>query len=515
VKIGDIGVRLYLFEAVVVGSGASGFNAASRLHSFGVRNICLVAEHVNAGTSRNTGSDKQTYYKLSLSGGEADSVGELAASLFAGGCVDGDTALAEAALSARCFFRLVELGVPFPHDDYGQYVGYKTDHDPKRRATSAGPYTSKMMTEALEDDVRSRNVPVLDRVQVIRILHSGGRVSGLLCLDTSRIDDQDERYVILKSGNIVWATGGPAGIYADSVYPHGQYGSSGLAFEAGVPGQNLTEWQYGLASVHPRWNVSGSYMQVLPRFISTDREGNDEREFLGEYFPDSGKELSAIFLKGYQWPFDSAKVLSGSSLIDILVYVESRVRGRRVFLDFRSNKGGDTIEWNSITPEAREYLEKAGACFGRPVERLKRMNEPAYSFYLDRGVNLAVVPLEIALSAQHNNGGLCVDAYWQTRLEGFFAVGEVAGTHGVHRPGGSALNAGQVGSLRAASFIAAKLAGRPRQRGSAAQAAQQGQELPSDVLALAARTIELGEKALGSWAGRATRGAGPPARRTR
>jgi succinate dehydrogenase/fumarate reductase flavoprotein subunit len=36
-----------------------------------------------------------------------------------------------------------------------------------------------------------------------------------------------------------------------------------------------------------------------------------------------------------------------------------------------------------------------------------------------------------------------------------FAVGECAGTHGIARPGGSALNAGQVGSLRAAQYISA------------------------------------------------------------
>ena len=62
--------------------------------------------------------------------------------------------------------------------------------------------------------------------------------------------------------------------------------------------------------------------------------------------------------------------------------------------------------------------------------------------------------LEISLCAQHNNGGLDIDLHWQTGVEGLFAVGEVAGSHGVYRPGGSALNAGQVGSTRAANYIA-------------------------------------------------------------
>ena len=36
------------------------------LWSLGQRDIAIVTDHKNAGTSRNTGSDKQTYYKLTL-----------------------------------------------------------------------------------------------------------------------------------------------------------------------------------------------------------------------------------------------------------------------------------------------------------------------------------------------------------------------------------------------------------------------------------------------------------------
>ena len=127
------GVRMCVCNTAVVGSGAAGFGAADRLWSLGQRDIALVTEQVQMGTSRNTGSDKQTYYKLTLAGGEADSVREMAQTLFDGQCTDGDTALCEAALSAQGFLRLAELGVPFPRNRWGEYVGYKTDHDPRRR----------------------------------------------------------------------------------------------------------------------------------------------------------------------------------------------------------------------------------------------------------------------------------------------------------------------------------------------------------------------------------------------
>ena len=449
--------KVYRCNTAVVGSGAAGFNAADRLWQLGQHDIVLVTENRAGGTSRNTGSDKQTYYKLTLSGGEPDSVREMADTLYAGRCVDGDLALCEAALSSQCFLKLVELGVPFPRNRYGEYIGYKTDHDPRRRATSVGPYTSKQMTECLEAAVQAKGVPMLDKTQVIKILTDGGTVCGLLCLNVTAQNDAD-RFVLIRCKNVIWATGGPAGMYADSVYPFSQYGATGLALEAGVKGKNLTEWQYGLASVAPRWNVSGTYMQVLPRVFSTAADGSDEREFLMDFFTDAHDMLSKLFLKGYQWPFDVRKVADGSSIIDILVYLET-CKGRKVYLDYRTNPADGEFSYDDLLPEAHEYLTRAGACFGTPIERLAHMNQPAIDFYRDKGVDLYTQPLEIALCAQHNNGGLDIDCWWQTNVKGLFAVGEVAASHGVYRPGGTALNAGQVGSTRAAQYIAARCRG--------------------------------------------------------
>ena len=456
-KAGAYTAKVYRCNTAVVGSGAAGFNAADRLWQLGQHDIVLVTENRVGGTSRNTGSDKQTYYKLTLSGGDPDSVREMADTLFAGRCVDGDIALCEAALSTQCFLKLVELGVPFPRNRYGEYIGYKTDHDPRRRATSVGPYTSKQMTECLEEAVQAKGVPMLDKTQVIKILADGGTVCGLLCLNTAAQNDAD-RFTLIRCKNVIWATGGPAGMYADSVYPFSQYGATGLALEAGAKGKNLTEWQYGLASVAPRWNVSGTYMQVLPRVYSTAADGSDEREFLMDFFTDAHDMLSKLFLKGYQWPFDVRKVADGSSIIDILAYLET-CKGRKVYLDYRTNPAGGEFSYDALLPEAREYLERAGACFGTPIERLAHMNQPAIDFYRDKGVDLYTQPLEIALCAQHNNGGIGIGCWWQTDVKGLFAVGEAAASHGVYRPGGTALNAGQVGSTRAAQYIAARCQG--------------------------------------------------------
>ncbi len=439
------------FDTVVIGTGAAGYNAAGEIKKLCDKSVCIVTEGKAMGTSRNTGSDKQTYYKLTLSGDTPDSVRKMAEDLFSGGAVDGDTALCEAALSTKCFFNLCSLGVPFPVNRYGEYVGYKTDHDPYMRATSAGPLTSKYMTEALEKQAKKLSVPIFDNLLAIEIITDKNAVAGLLCLDKT-----DGEYKIFRCNNIILATGGPAGIYENTVYPDGHTGSTSLAIKAGAALQNMTEWQYGLSSISPKWNVSGTYMQVLPCFISVDSEGN-EYEFLSELYDNVYETLSLIFLKGYQWPFDSKKAVSGSSRIDLAVYNECVNRNRRVFLDFTKNPFGlEEIDYNRLSPEAYCYLKNADALFGTPAQRLEKMNLPAIELYKSKGVDITEERLEIALSAQHNNGGIAVNMWWQTDVTGLFAAGECAGTHGITRPGGSALNAGQVGSLRAAQFISVK-----------------------------------------------------------
>ena len=459
IRVGSLDIPLYELNTVVVGSGAASLNCADRLHQLGQTDIAVVTEKIGGGTSHNTGSDKQTYYKMSLFGKEPDSTYEMAHSLFDGGGMHGDIALVESVGSLQGFFHLASIGVKFPHNHYGGFVGYKTDHDPRQRATSAGPWTSKQMVQCLLAEVQRRRIPIFDEHDCVSLIVDEGRVVGIVALDRQRLDSDSFGLTLFKAENVVFGVGGPGGIYKTSVYPTCHIGAIGLALEAGARAVNLTESQYGLASIKFRWNVSGTYQQVIPRYISTDSGGNDEREFLNEYFPSMGKLADDIFLKGYQWPFDPKKIENlGSSIIDILVYIETAIRKRRVYMDFRRNPCGgnglDPFRFEDLEPEALSYLQKSNALLGTPIERLEHMNPMAVKLYRQNGIDLHQEALEIAVCAQHNNGGLAGDIWWESNLAHLFPVGEVNGSHGVYRPGGSALNSGQVGSLRAAQKIA-------------------------------------------------------------
>ncbi|MBR1836765.1 MAG: FAD-binding protein, partial [Kiritimatiellae bacterium] len=452
-----------MVDALVIGSGAAGLAAAARLKAEGVKDVLVLTESLKGGTSINTGSDKQTYYKLGLCGEEPDSPVRMARTYLESGAVHGDIALVESALSARCFSHLCDIGVPFPHDAFGQYAGYKTDHDPARRATSIGPYTSREMCLRLLDECRMRGVRFAEGFVAVQLLVAPApppassrplRCFGALAIPVSGGAGGIAPLPFVARDTIL-AVGGPGGLYSRSVYPSVHLGGIGLALAAGARARNLPLSQFGLASIGFRWNVSGTYMQVLPRFISTAADGeSDPRDFLLPAFGgDPAAAASEVFLKGYEWPFDAEKAASGSSRIDLLVREETIGKGRRVFLDYRSDTPG--LGLSSLSPEARAYLEKSGALAGPPIARLLHMNPGAAALYREHGTDLAAAPLEIALCAQHNNGGLAADCWWQSEnVAHLWPVGEVNGSHGVRRPGGSALNAAQVGAFRAAAAIA-------------------------------------------------------------
>ena len=475
--IANQNVVFHHYSAVIVGSGAAGMNCAVHLYEFmskkGVPNpekrIAVITAGIGLGASRMSGSDKQTYYKIGTSPDVPDSAEEFAKSLTVAGCCHGDLALAEAIGSLREFYHLVQVGVPFPTNSAGSFIGYKTDHDPAERATSAGPKTSKFMSECLQRQLERYGVPIHDNQEVAHLLTVGSgkskRIVGVVTVDKKNLSDSDYAINVFFGSTIVLAAGGPGELCKTSVYPRGQVGIHGLAFKAGLAAENLTESQFGLASTKFRWNVSGTYMQAIPRIFSTDVKGKDKQEFLADFFPSMSKMATNIFLKGYQWPFDPQRIENlQSSLIDILVFNETQ-KGRRVFMDFlrnpigrdpasrESNKSMKGFGLDDLEPEAYSYLKKAGAMQSTPIERLFAMNPPAIEIYKENGIDLYSEPLEIAVCAQHNNGGFAVDKWWQSSIPRTFIIGEMAGTHGVKRPGGSALNAGQAGGLRAAEYI--------------------------------------------------------------
>ena len=165
------------------------------------------------------------------------------------------------------------------------------------------------MTECLEKNVlNNKNFTLLDETAVIRIITENNRVAGLIALQKN---GSTYRLLPIQAKYIIAAAGGAATGYKNTVYPDSQAGAFGLLADAGCKFCNLTEWQYGIASLGVKWNLSGSYQQVIPTYYSVDENGN-EAEFLNDVFDDVIDTCNNIFLKGYLWPCSSKKVNASS-----------------------------------------------------------------------------------------------------------------------------------------------------------------------------------------------------------
>jgi succinate dehydrogenase / fumarate reductase, flavoprotein subunit len=457
IRIGDLVLPVYRSGALVIGSGAAGLRAAVEMKRRGV-DVLIVSQSAWGGTSACSGSDKQTLHTANTKD-QGDNFQAMAEAIRAGGAMDEDTAYIEAVGSVRAMASLQYLGLPLPQDRLGGTLRYQTDHDEVGRATSCGPRTSRLMVKVLAEEAIRLDIPFFNQTTVIKILRDGHGASGVLALRPKEATDFN-RYglVLYPCTSLVFAAGGPGEMYRDSVFPNGCFGTLGLALEAGLELTNITESQFGISTRREGfpWNLSGTYVQVIPHIYSVDADGT-EHHFLADYYRTTQEMASNIFRKGYQWPFHASRMLDfQSSLVDLAIFRESQ-KGRRVYMDFNRNPMAIDAPFSldRLDPDVRTYLRNAGADHALPIDRLRHMNPLAIELYKRYKVDITTDPLEFAVNNQHMNGGIAVDTWGRTNVSGIYAVGEASGTHGATRPGGSALNAGQVFGTRVAEHIGA------------------------------------------------------------
>ena len=452
-EFNEVNIPVYTFDTIIVGSGAAGLGAANSLLSMGHGNIAVITESMKSGTSKNSGANNQTYYKISMQSERenADSVRIMAKDLYGGLSMDGDIALMQAALSARCFYRLADLGVDFTQNIYGEFAEYSKSNDGGfARIADAGFFTAKKIADAAERNILSKNIPVFNRFRVVSVIKTKSaeksakteeNAVGILAIDKdmqriyaeeieeynlhTRIKNANKNifgkiqerlnssnvnansksnkkigivkyqeaadnlpeiekpsgnefgYVLFKASNIIYAVGGPAGIYDDSthLYPQNMTCSFGAAFFAGVKGKNLTETIFAESYISPdnnfKWKIEGDLLDVSPRRFSTEQDG-------------------------------------------------------KTFLDYT----------------------------GEPCKNLIKINYDLYKLFSDNGIDLSKEPLEVKTCAYHLNGGLNCDIYSESNIKHFFPVGEAAAVFGTNVPDGASLAATQITAFRAAEKIA-------------------------------------------------------------
>ena len=356
---------------------------------------------------------------------------------------DKDLAEILAKNSAEAFYFLDKLGVPFRRKEDGTLDQFLTDGSIYPRALYTGPYTAQHIEEALVKKVKSMDIKILEHNMLTKIMLNNNKnsVVGALLIDKTKENEDGRGLCLVKTNNIILATGGAGAIFKINVFTPDLTGDGyALAYNIGAELTNLEFIQIGLSSVKTKLACSGSIMRSIPRIVN-----NQGEEFLKKYFPEdfSYDELyNTIFTKGFNWPVSVEHI---SSLIDVAIYKEIS-EGKRVFLDFSQNP--KNFYFNKLTQDLRNYyFKEQSKNIGEkerqvnPLNRLREINPEIIQWFKKRRIDIeGGDKVEIAPAIQHFQGGIKIREKASTNIEGLYAAGEVSGgQHGANRPGGNAL----------------------------------------------------------------------------
>ncbi len=380
-------------DVLVIGSGGAALRAAIAARESAPELSVLVAtkgKPGKSGVTANSCSDRMAFHATLpyTEPGGADAWTYHADDIYRIGGKVSDKVLAEvlARQAANAFEYLDGLGVPFVKKD-GQADQFVTDGSEYARACYTGPRTANHIEQSLVKRVKELPISVLEYTMVLRLVHDGTRLLGVIAADT-RGKNPDLSLFIIRTPSVIIATGGGGMIYEHNVFPGGMTGDGfALAYEAGGELVNMEFIQIGIASTKTKFNCSGSMMRAVPRLVNSEGE-----EFLAQYFPagTSAAEIAnTVFKKGATWPVSYEHK---THVIDIALYKEWRA-GRKTYLDFGRNPDGFKFEWLTAENQDR-YRREMGIDLGNeqrektPLNRLKEINQPSIDWFNEYGIEL-------------------------------------------------------------------------------------------------------------------------------
>jgi L-aspartate oxidase len=391
-------------DLVVVGTGVAGLTAA--LGADGQR------VHLLSKSGLESGASPWAQGGVAAAVGRGDSPELHAADTVAAGAGLVDPEVAEivtrdGVLAVR---RLVEVGAEFDRGERGELaLGREAAHSRSRIVHAGGDKTGAELVRALGDRVRREaRIELFDAAFAARLVTAGGRIAGLLARH------RGGRWVFHAAPRVVLATGGVGQLFRYTTNPAESTGDGLLlAAEAGA---RLVDVEF--VQFHP--TALAASRDPLPLLTEALRgEGatlldGEGRRFMPEEHPDA--ELA---------PRD--------------------VVARAI--------------WRRLAAGQRVVLDATRALGDRLPARFPQV----YSACREAGFDPRVEPVPVVPAAHYFMGGVAVDAFGCSNVEGLWACGEAAstGVHGANRLASNSLLEALVFGARVAAS-AGELPARPR-----------------------------------------------------
>ena len=390
----------------IIGAGLAGLTAAKTLAEKGIH-VRLFSVQPSERAQSNL-AEGGINASLNLMG-EDDTVLEHFNDTMKGGCYLADPNMVMNLVKEACdiVMELDRLGVPFHRED-GHIIQRNFGGQKKKRTSYAKSSTGKVLTVALIDVVRKYEVEGLverySHHQFERLILSNGKCQGVQILD--KFTDKSMVYY----GPSIMACGGINGMFLGLTTGTTANTADAAAslFSQGVEFANLEFIQY-----HPTTaKITGKRM-----LISEAARGEGGRLFYYQKDSAEGQTKKVYFLEDKYGP-------KGNLMPRDVISREMANLENDVYLDLT---GLSDETWEARLSDLREEI----------------------IHYL--AIDPKVEPVPVSPGIHYFMGGINIDFYHKTNVDGLFAAGEcAAGYHGANRLGGNSLLGAIFGGKQAA-----------------------------------------------------------------
>ena len=385
----------YDVDVLIIGAGGAGSAAAIEANEAGANVMMVTKLRIGDANSMMAeggiqAADKANdspaqHYLDAFGGGHFKAKPELVKKLVTDGPV--------------CIKWLNDLGVMFDKEPDGTMVTTHGGGTSRKRMHAARDYSGAEIMRTLRDEVKNREIPVVEFTSAIELLKDEeGKVAGAVLMNM-----ETREILIARAKCVILATGGAGRLHYMGFPTSNHYGATAdgliLGYRAGAKLLYADTIQY-----HPTGVV---YPKQMYGALVTEKVRS-----LGAKFVNADGEAFVYSLE--------TRDVAASAVIR-----ECTERNKGVTLP----DGGKAVWLDSPMIEA---IHGEGAI----IKRIPAM----WRMYMTMGVDMRTEPILIYPTQHYQNGGLDISVNGMTNVENLYCAGEVVGgIHGTNRLMGNSL----------------------------------------------------------------------------